>query len=134
MMNDPNPVDVYVGRRLRFRRMMLGMSQEKLGAELGLTFQQVQKYEKGSNRIGASRLYDIARVLNVPVQFFFEELPHGGPSRGFDTAESAAILEFLGSPEGNALVTNFAAIRDPATRRRILELVKTLADEPSQAG
>jgi transcriptional regulator with XRE-family HTH domain len=131
MMSDPNPVDIHVGRRLRFRRMMLGMSQEKLGAELGLTFQQIQKYEKGSNRIGASRLYDIARILAVPVGFFFEELPNTGPSRGFNTAESASIMEFLGSPEGNALVASFAAIRDAATRRRILDLVKTLAMEPA---
>src|SRR3954470_4257115 len=73
----PNPIDVHVGSRVRFRRMLLGMSQEKLGEKLGLTFQQVQKYEKGINRIGASRLFDLAQVLGVPVQFFYEEAPSG---------------------------------------------------------
>src|SRR3989304_4981664 len=78
-----NPVDVHVGSRVRLRRMLLGMSQEKLGEHLGLTFQQIQKYEKGINRIGASRLYDLSRVLAVPVQFFYEELPaRGGPAAG----------------------------------------------------
>lgn len=133
MMSDPNPVDVHVGRRLRFRRMMIGMSQERLGTELGLTFQQIQKYEKGTNRVGASRLYDIARVLGVDVQFFFEDLPATGPTRGFDTSESAAVMEFVGSSEGHQLVTSFSSIRDPATRRRVLDLVKTLAGEPSDA-
>ena len=71
----PNPIDVHVGSRVRFRRMLLGMSQEKLGEKLGLTFQQIQKYEKGINRIGASRLFDLAQVLGVPVQFFYEEAP-----------------------------------------------------------
>src|SRR5262245_60591158 len=71
----PNPIDVHVGSRVRFRRMLLGMSQEKLGEKLGLTFQQVQKYEKGINRIGASRLFDLAQVLGVTVQFFYEEAP-----------------------------------------------------------
>src|SRR5690349_21972110 len=75
----PNPIDVHVGSRVRFRRMLLGMSQEKLGEKLGLTFQQVQKYEKGINRIGASRLFDLAQVLGVPVQFFYEEAPAGDP-------------------------------------------------------
>src|SRR5215467_3508159 len=74
----PNPIDVHVGSRVRFRRMLLGMSQEKLGEKLGLTFQQIQKYEKGINRIGASRLFDLAHVLGVPVQFFYEEAPAGG--------------------------------------------------------
>ncbi|RPI31359.1 MAG: XRE family transcriptional regulator, partial [Hyphomicrobiaceae bacterium] len=73
----PNPIDVHVGSRVRFRRMLLGMSQEKLGEKLGLTFQQIQKYEKGINRIGASRLFDLAQVLGVSVQFFYEEAPTG---------------------------------------------------------
>src|SRR6266852_8547342 len=96
----PNPIDVHVGSRVRFRRMLLGMSQEKLGERLGLTFQQVQKYEKGINRIGASRLFDLAQVLGVPVQFFYEEAPSGEPqptmTDGF--AEKPAentIVEFL---------------------------------------
>src|ERR1700752_5241949 len=77
----PNPIDVHVGSRVRFRRMLLGMSQEKLGEKLGLTFQQIQKYEKGINRIGASRLLDLAQVLGVPVQFFYEEAPSGESSQ-----------------------------------------------------
>ena len=72
----PNPVDAHVGSRVRLRRMLLGMSQERLGESMGLTFQQVQKYEKGVNRIGASRLFQISKILDVPVQFFFEEAPH----------------------------------------------------------
>ena len=76
----PNPIDIHVGSRVRFRRMLLGMSQEKLGEKLGLTFQQVQKYEKGINRIGASRLFDLAQVLGVSVQFFYEEAP-SSPTR-----------------------------------------------------
>src|SRR5581483_4327424 len=72
----PNPIDVHVGARVRLRRTALGMSQEKLGDAIGLTFQQVQKYERGTNRIGASRLYELSRVLEVPVSFFFEELDH----------------------------------------------------------
>ena len=82
----PNPVDTHVGSRVRLRRMLLGMSQERLGESMGLTFQQVQKYEKGVNRIGASRLFQISKILDVPVQFFFEEAPHiggdGTPARG----------------------------------------------------
>src|SRR5512145_286688 len=78
----PNPIDIHVGSRVRLRRMLLGMSQEKLGERLGLTFQQIQKYEKGVNRIGASRLFDLAQVLGVPVQFFYEELAVGGAAAG----------------------------------------------------
>src|SRR5437868_4665490 len=77
-----NPMDVHVGSRVRLRRMLLGMSQEKLGEHLGLTFQQVQKYEKGVNRIGASRLFDLAKVLGVPVQFFYDEAPLGAQGSG----------------------------------------------------
>lgn len=130
MMTDPNPVDVHVGRRLKMRRMMIGMSQEKLGNELGLTFQQIQKYEKGVNRIGASRLYDVARALGVSVQYFFEDLPETGPSRGFQLDDKAAVMDCLNSPEGLALITSFSSISDAATRRRIVDLVRTLgADE-----
>lgn len=134
MMNDPNPVDVHVGRRLKMRRMMIGMSQEKLGNELGLTFQQIQKYEKGVNRIGASRLYDIARALGVSVQYFFEDLPETGPSRSFDLSGRDAVMECLNSAEGLALITSFAKIGDAATRRRIVELVRTLGAETPATG
>ena len=84
----PNPVDTHVGSRVRLRRMLLGMSQERLGESMGLTFQQVQKYEKGVNRIGASRLFQISRILDVPIQFFFEEAPHidGSGVRGMAEA------------------------------------------------
>src|SRR6476469_5772122 len=101
----PNPVDKHVGSRVRMRRMMLGMSQEKLGDALGLTFQQVQKYEKGTNRIGASRLQQISNILQVPVSFFFEGAPNSGPTNsGFDEAPSPAyVSDFLATSDGLAL-------------------------------
>ena len=133
MLNDPNPVDVHVGRRLKMRRMMIGMSQEKLGNELGLTFQQIQKYEKGVNRVGASRLYDVARALGVSVQYFFEDLPETGPSRSFDLSGRDAVMECLNSAEGLALITSFSQITDAATRRRIVELVRTLGNDAQPA-
>lgn len=128
-----NPVDVHVGSRVRLRRMLLGMSQEKLGEHLGLTFQQVQKYEKGINRIGASRLFDLSQVLAVPVQFFYEELPAASPAVGAAgfaerPAESYAV-EFLGSREGLELNKAFARISDPRVRRSIVELVRALAGD-----
>lgn len=126
-----NPVDVHVGGRVRLRRMLLGMSQEKLGEHLGLTFQQIQKYEKGINRIGASRLFDLSQVLGVPVQFFYEELAlGGGDAAGFAErpAESYAA-EFLGSREGLELNKAFARISDPRVRRSIVDLVRAFAGE-----
>jgi len=130
-----NPIDVHVGSRVRLRRMLLGMSQEKLGEHLGLTFQQIQKYEKGINRIGASRLFDLARVLGVPVQFFYEELPtaEGKALAGLGErpAESYAV-EFLGSREGLELNKAFARITDARVRRSIVELVRAFAGEASE--
>ncbi len=130
-----NPIDVHVGSRVRLRRMLLGMSQEKLGEHLGLTFQQIQKYEKGINRIGASRLFDLARVLGVPVQFFYEELPvsEGDAVAGFGErpAESYAV-EFLGSREGLELNKAFARIKDPRVRRSIVELVRSFAGDADE--
>jgi transcriptional regulator with XRE-family HTH domain len=126
-----NPIDVHVGGRVRLRRMLLGMSQEKLGEHLGLTFQQIQKYEKGINRIGASRLFDLAQVLAVPVQFFYEELAaSSGNGAGFAErpAESYAA-EFLGSREGLELNKAFARISDPRVRRSIVDLVRAFAGE-----
>ena len=126
-----NPVDVHVGARVRLRRMLLGMSQEKLGEHLGLTFQQIQKYEKGINRIGASRLFDLSQVLGVPVQFFYEALAVGGAAeRGFAErpAESYAV-EFLGSREGLELNKAFARITDPRVRRSIVDLVRAFAGD-----
>ena len=109
--------------------MTLNVSQEQLGESLGLTFQQVQKYEKGQNRIGAGRLYKIAQILSVPVDFFYEGLPvpGEGPIEEEAAKRSAEIQRFLASPEGHALSTAFLRIPDNATRRRIVELVNTIA-------
>jgi len=127
----PNPVDTHVGSRVRLRRMLLGMSQERLGESMGLTFQQVQKYEKGVNRIGASRLFQISRILDVPVQFFFEEAPHigdGSPARGMAEPDSEAfILEFLNSREGLELNRAFVKIGDPKVRKSVVDLVRALS-------
>jgi len=128
----PNPTDKHVGSRVRMRRMMLSMSQEKLGDALGLTFQQVQKYEKGTNRIGASRLQQIAHFLQVPVSFFFEgapDLPDGTPS-GMNGAPSPAyVSEFLATSDGLALTKSFMRITDQKLRRRIVDLVSQIAGE-----
>ena len=129
-----NPVDVHVGSRVRLRRMLLGMSQEKLGEHLGLTFQQVQKYEKGVNRIGASRLFDLAKVLGVPVQFFYDEAPAGTSSDAFaagfaEKPSESYVVEFLGSREGLELNKAFSRITDPKKRRAIVDLVKSFASE-----
>jgi transcriptional regulator with XRE-family HTH domain len=125
----PNPIDKHVGSRVRMRRMMLSMSQEKLGDALGLTFQQVQKYEKGTNRIGASRLQQISHILQVPVEFFFEGAPHlPGTSRSEGDAPSPAyVSEFLASSDGLALTKAFMRIGDPKLRRRIVDLVEQIA-------
>jgi transcriptional regulator with XRE-family HTH domain len=128
----PNPIDKHVGSRVRMRRMMLGMSQEKLGDALGLTFQQVQKYEKGSNRIGASRLQQISLILQVPVAFFFEgaPLPPGTPSGGFAEASSPAfVTDFLATTDGLALVKAFMRIPNAKLRRRVVDLVQEMAGE-----
>src|SRR5829696_2216604 len=121
----PNPVDKYVGSRVRMRRIMLGMSQEKLGEALGLTFQQVQKYEKGTNRIGASRLHRIGTILGVPIEFFYEGAPHGsGAATVFsESASSTYVSDFLSTTEGVHLVKAFLAVKDPKIRRKIIELI-----------
>ena len=125
----PNPVDRHVGARLRMRRMMLAMSQEKLGEALGLTFQQIQKYEKGTNRIGASRLQQISQILQVPVSFFFEGAPNvNARSHGAQDAPSPAyVSDFLATSEGLALTKAFTGIRSPRLRRRIVDLVEEIA-------
>lgn len=126
-----NPVDAQVGNRVRLRRMLIGMSQEKLGEMLGLTFQQVQKYEKGINRIGAGRLFQVAQILGVPIDYFYEGVVDQLPAtsaRGF--AEEAAhppVMKFLSSGEGLQLSLAFMRIKDPKVRRRVLDLVKSLA-------
>ncbi len=132
----PSPIDVHVGSRIRLRRTLLGMSQERLGEALGLTFQQVQKYERGVNRVGASRLFDLSRVLDVPISFFFDDMPdsvastYGGPAAKRPTGH-------LESPEGFAddslnrretleLVRAYYRITDPALRKRVFELIKSM--------
>jgi len=125
-----NPIDKHVGSRVRMRRMMLSMSQEKLGDALDLTFQQVQKYEKGTNRIGASRLQQIANILQVPVSFFFEGAPYvgGHHSSGMGKAPSPAyVSDFLATSDGLALVKAFTHIKNKKLRRSIVELAKQIA-------
>lgn len=125
-----NAMDVHVGTRVRLRRMLLGMSQEKLGEQLGLTFQQVQKYEKGVNRIGAGRLHDLGLVLGVPIQFFYEQAPGGVLERGFaEQPADSYVVDFLSSREGLELNKAFVRITDPRVRRSILDLVRSLAGE-----
>jgi transcriptional regulator with XRE-family HTH domain len=125
----PNPIDKYVGSRVRMRRIMLGMSQEKLGEALGLTFQQIQKYEKGTNRVGASRIQQISEILQVPVSFLFE----GGPTsasigNGFGEGTSPTyVSDFLATSEGLALTRAFTRIADSKLRRSIVDLVEQIA-------
>ena len=130
----PNPIDIHVGSRVRLRRMMLGMSQEKLGEHLGITFQQIQKYETGTNRIGASRLQHIARVLGVPVSFFFEDAPPGPgeqpAGQNLDEPERTSyVVDFLSSSEGIQLNKAFVRIKDAKLRRRVIDLVRALVGE-----
>ena len=128
----PNPIDTHVGSRIRLRRNMIGMSQEKLGENLGITFQQIQKYEKGTNRVGASRLQAIASILGVPVAFFFEDAPgmEGGRGAGFSEDSSTSFaVEFCSTTEGLQLNRAFVRIADQKVRRKIIDLVKSLSDE-----
>jgi transcriptional regulator with XRE-family HTH domain len=119
----PNPTDKHVGARVRMRRMMLGMTQEKLGDGLGLTFQQVQKYEKGTNRIGASRLQHIAHILQVPESFFFEGAPGLGGGEFPDAPSAGYISDFLATSEGLTLIKAFMKIKDATLRRTIVNFV-----------
>jgi transcriptional regulator with XRE-family HTH domain len=132
----PNPIDKHVGSRVRMRRMMLGMSQEKLGDALALTFQQVQKYEKGTNRIGASRLQQISQILQVPVAFFFEGAPHLAEGVVVDALETAPsptyVSDFLATSDGLSLTKAFMRIPDPKLRRRIVDLVQQIAGEDTE--
>ena len=127
-----NPIDIQVGNRVRIRRMLIGMSQERLGDLLGLTFQQVQKYEKGVNRIGAGRLFEMARILNVPVDFFYEGVNAHAGQPGAAEGESAPVMEFVSSGEGLQLSLAFMKIKDAKVRKRVLDLVKSLAEEEAQ--
>ncbi len=130
----PNPVDVHVGGRVRLRRTLLGISQERLGDAVGLTFQQIQKYERGANRIGASRIYELSRILDVPVSFFFDDMPdelkthEGRFSAGLrDKEQGTYEVDPLARRETLELVRAYYKITDPKVRKRLFELTKTLA-------
>ena len=127
----PNPVDRHTGSRVRMRRLMLGMSQTKLAEKIGLTFQQVQKYEKGTNRMGSSRLQQMANILKVPVTFFFEGAP--GQLRLDGTAPSPAyVSDFLATTDGLTLTEAFMRIKDAELRRAIVHLVEDIAADSPQ--
>ena len=127
---DPNYVDAHVGSRVRMRRQLIGMSQEKLGDLLGITFQQVQKYERGANRVSASRLHHMSKVLGVPIQFFFDGLPEEQPGFG-EGGPANAILDAAASPEGIQLNRIFAEVADGARRKLIVAMAKTIAEQKS---
>lgn len=134
----PNPIDMHVGARLRQRRTLLGMSQERLADSLGITFQQVQKYERGANRVGSSRLFDVARVLDVPVAYFFEEMSAGVASktpsrlRGLSESRSEPFeLDPMAKRETLELVRAYYRITDPVVRKRVFELTKSLGKSKS---
>ena len=136
MVTKPNPIDVHVGKRLRLRRTLLGMSQERLGDLLGLTFQQIQKYERGVNRIGSSRLYELGQILDVPVSFFFDDmvgsrLPGAGQGlaedgAGFDRNGEGTLL--LERRETLELIRAYYRITDSQVRKRLFELAKALGN------
>jgi transcriptional regulator with XRE-family HTH domain len=137
----PSPIDVHVGSRIRLRRTLLGMSQERLGEALGLTFQQVQKYERGVNRVGASRLFDLSRVLDVPISFFFDDMPdslaatYGGQvsrrATGFSDMQDGFTDDALNRRETLELVRAYYRITDPAVRKRVFDLIKSMG--PTEA-
>ena len=134
MTNKPDPIDVHVGSRVRLRRTLLGMSQSKLGDKLGLTFQQIQKYERGANRIGASRLFQLSRILDVPISFFFDELPaalkttQGQVIWGLrERGQKSLEPDPLARRETLELVRAYYRISSPRVRKRLFELTKSLA-------
>ncbi|MEI7711073.1 MAG: helix-turn-helix transcriptional regulator [Rhodospirillales bacterium] len=137
----PSPIDVHVGTRIRLRRTLLGMSQERLGEALGLTFQQVQKYERGVNRVGASRLFDLSRVLDVPISFFFDDMPEnlassfgGQPGRrasGLPDSGDSFPDDTLNRRETLELVRAYYRITDPNVRKRMFDLIKSMG--PAEA-
>jgi transcriptional regulator with XRE-family HTH domain len=139
----PSPIDSHVGARIRLRRTLMGMSQERLGEALGLTFQQVQKYERGVNRVGASRLFDLSRVLDVPISFFFDDMPEplaatygtqsssltGRRTLGFADAQEAFANDVFSRRETLELVRAYYRITDAAVRKRVFDLIKSLTPE-----
>jgi len=138
----PSPIDVHVGSRIRLRRTLLGMSQERLGEALGLTFQQVQKYERGVNRVGASRLFDLSRVLDVPISFFFDDMPESltatygtqasRRATGYSDSHDGFADDALNRRETLELVRAYYRITDPAVRKRVFDLIKSMG--PADAG
>lgn len=138
-MSSPHPVDVHVGRRLRLKRTILGLSQEAVGKEIGVTFQQIQKYERGINRMGASRLYDFAKALGVPVSYFFdgygEYVNEAGIPIGAAEAEAAGYEhEKINNRETLEVMRAYYRIKSPAVRKRIIELVKAFAEDSNESG
>ena len=129
----PTNVDMHVGSRVRLRRTLLGMSQEKLADALGLTFQQVQKYERGANRIGAGRLYELSRALDVPVSYFFEELDDGRSGKGSGLSEEMAPFgeDPMARRETLLLIRAYYGISEAPVRRRLLDLMRSLGDAVS---
>jgi transcriptional regulator with XRE-family HTH domain len=137
----PNPIDVHVGQRMRLRRTLLGLSQEKLGDAIGLTFQQVQKYERGANRVSGSRLFDLGRVLDVPISYFFEDMPGDVEKRSpakLMGVTAPEPMEYEPDPlarrETMELVRAYYRIQSPGTRRRLADLVKALAKTAGDEG
>jgi len=124
-----HPVDIHVGKRLRLRRSMLGMSQDTLGKEIGVTFQQIQKYERGVNRIGSSRLYDFSRILGIPVSYFFEEIQTDNDNLALGMAEDGEGFEAerLSDKETLALIRSYYKITDETLRKKVLNLIKAMA-------
>lgn len=130
-----NPVDIYVGTRLKIRRLELGLSQNKIGEMTGITFQQVQKYEKGSNRIGSSRLYEFAKILKVPVSYFFEQYELTFGNNGVLSDNRASFdddKDNISEKEILTLIKNFSAIKDPNIRKSIIALAKTLSKKEDE--
>ena len=126
----PNPIDIHVGTRVRLRRQVMKMSQEKLGDQLGVTFQQVQKYERGANRVGASRLWKMSQVMEVPVGFFFDGLGHENAVTEFAEDDQMPIVyDFINSTDGVNLAKAVSQIKNKAVRRQILELARSLAKD-----
>jgi transcriptional regulator with XRE-family HTH domain len=123
----PNPTDIYVGSRVRMRRKMLGLSQEKLGEKLGITFQQIQKYEKGTNRVGASRLQAMADAMEVPVSYFFPDAVDGAQG-GLQEEGAAFMMDFMSTSEGLDLSRAFTRIQSVKVRRKVVELVRAIAE------
>ncbi|MDB5454879.1 MAG: Cro/Cl family transcriptional regulator [Caulobacter sp.] len=124
----PNPIDLHVGARIRMRRKILGVSQERLAEDLGLTFQQVQKYERGANRVSASKLYEIARSLQTSVAYFFDGLADPAEGDGVADNREQFVHDFLMTPEGLELAALFPKINRPRVRRRVLDLVRAMAE------